>query len=145
MPAPVQTKLLSQVGVRIKEARIAAGLTQKQLGGDVLSRGFISQVEVGHVDPSLASLIYIAARLNIPVTWFLEDTPLLEFPPPAPKPHKWSEELLAPDERMLIKLYRQGNDADRKYMLAAARWIVANCGCNLLARTVSDSDGIMAP
>lgn len=137
MPAPEYAKQISKVGVRVKAARLTAGMTQWQLAGDEYTRGFISQIENGVIDPSLASLIYIAARLGKPVTWFLEDTPLPEIPPPTPKLPKWHEAMLSPVERRLITLYRQGNKADRGLILATARWVVANCDDPVLSEIMT--------
>ncbi|MEW6724432.1 MAG: tetratricopeptide repeat protein [Bacillota bacterium] len=60
------------LGDRIRHARKALGMTQKQLAGDDFSAAFISQVERNVITPSLASLRIIAARLGQPVSHFLE-------------------------------------------------------------------------
>ena len=66
------------VGTRIRAARLAAGLTQEELGGTELTKGFISQVELDRVRPSLRSLQIIATRLGRDVHEFLdEDDPQL--------------------------------------------------------------------
>lgn len=128
MPAPEETKCLGMVGVRIKAARLEAGLSQSELGGDTYSRGFISQIECGNADPSLGSLVFFAARLDKPVSWFLEDTPLPDLPPPVKRPPKWSEATLTKDERELIRLYREGSEVDREYIMAMVRWVAQSRG-----------------
>ena len=48
-------------------------LTQSELAGPEFTKSFISQVEKGQTRPSLKSLQIIAARLNQPVSYFLEE------------------------------------------------------------------------
>jgi tetratricopeptide (TPR) repeat protein len=52
------------LGDRVRAARREKGLSQAQLAGDELTKGFISQVESGLVRPSVRSLQIIAARLG---------------------------------------------------------------------------------
>ena len=61
------------LGSKIKEARLAAGLSQKQLCGDALTRNMLSQIENGLARPSMKTLGYLAARLEKPVSYFLEE------------------------------------------------------------------------
>ncbi|HHT26138.1 MAG TPA: tetratricopeptide repeat protein [Firmicutes bacterium] len=58
---------------RIKERRLQLGLTQREVAGDDFTRGFISQVENGIIDPSLKSLEIIAKRLGTTTAAFLQD------------------------------------------------------------------------
>lgn len=66
------TKARISLGERVKDRRRELGMTQQELAGEELTRGFISQVEKGMVLPSLGSLELIAARLRKPVAYFLE-------------------------------------------------------------------------
>lgn len=59
---------------RIKARRLELGLTQREVAGEDFTRGFISQVENGLIDPSLKSLEIIAQRLGSPISYFLEDS-----------------------------------------------------------------------
>jgi transcriptional regulator with XRE-family HTH domain len=52
-----------EIGRRLRERRIAAGLTQAELAAP-LSRGFVSAVEKGRALPSLGALWLFAARLG---------------------------------------------------------------------------------
>jgi transcriptional regulator with XRE-family HTH domain len=52
-----------EVGRRVRERRLAIGMTQTQLA-DPLSRGFVSAVENGQALPSLGALWLFAARLE---------------------------------------------------------------------------------
>lgn len=55
----------SLLGERIRERRLAAGLSQADLAGSTLSRFAISKIELGRSLPSLASLRHIAHALGV--------------------------------------------------------------------------------
>nr|WP_272917766.1 helix-turn-helix transcriptional regulator [Nocardioides flavescens] len=57
----------AELGARIKRARLAAGLTQSQLGGEDASTGYVSRIESGQRRPDLALLTVLAARLGVEV------------------------------------------------------------------------------
>jgi transcriptional regulator with XRE-family HTH domain len=61
------------LGDRVRAARHETGLSQAQLAGDELTKGFISQIESGQVRPSIRSLQHIAAKLGRPLDYFLGD------------------------------------------------------------------------
>src|SRR5579872_20594 len=68
---------MSSLGERIRARRKELGLTQSQLGGPDLTKGFISLVEKGRAKPSIETLVLLARRLQRPVGYFLEErTPL---------------------------------------------------------------------
>jgi tetratricopeptide (TPR) repeat protein len=52
-------------GGRVRERRLALGLTQADLGGDRFSKEYVSQVELGKTPPSAAALDWFSARLDI--------------------------------------------------------------------------------
>jgi transcriptional regulator with XRE-family HTH domain len=64
------------LGERVRSARREAGLSQAQLAGDELTKGFISQIESGLVRPSIRSLQHIASTLGRPLDYFIGDEPL---------------------------------------------------------------------
>ena len=64
------------LGQRVRTARRDAGLSQAQLAGDELTKGFISQIESGLVRPSIRSLQHIAQKLGRPLNYFIADEPL---------------------------------------------------------------------
>jgi len=66
---------MNSVGERLREARLASGLTQAQLARGVATKGFISQVERNHATPSLPKLRVIAERLGKPLSYFVPDQP----------------------------------------------------------------------
>ena len=62
-----------ELGERIKQARLEAGLSQRQLCGDRLTRNMLSLIENGSAKPSMEVLRYFAKELKKPVGWFLEE------------------------------------------------------------------------
>src|SRR5258708_37147941 len=64
------------LGDRVRSARREVGLSQAQLAGDELTKGFISQIESGLVRPSIRSLQHIAQKLGKPLDYFIGDEPL---------------------------------------------------------------------
>jgi tetratricopeptide (TPR) repeat protein len=63
------------VGRRIRQARLERGLSLAQLGGEDLSRSFLSLVELGRSRISLRALTIVAQRLGLPLSYFLDDAP----------------------------------------------------------------------
>ena len=61
------------IGQRIKEARLAAGLSQRQLCGDMITRNMLSLIENGSARPSMDTLRYFSARLGKSIGWFLDE------------------------------------------------------------------------
>jgi transcriptional regulator with XRE-family HTH domain len=70
---------MNSVGERLRQARLARGLTQEQLARGVATKGFISQVECNRATPSLAKLRLIAERLGLPLGHFTGDHSPLEL------------------------------------------------------------------
>ena len=61
------------LGEKIKQARLEAGLSQRQLCGEEVTRNMLSQIENGSAKPSMATLSYFATRLGKSVSFFLEE------------------------------------------------------------------------
>lgn len=62
-----------ELGEKLRLARQEAGLSQRQLCGETITRNMLSQIEHGTARPSMTTLQYLAARLDKPVSWFLEE------------------------------------------------------------------------
>lgn len=58
------------MGERVRQARIAARLTQQELAGETYSKSYISAVERGKMTPSFQALRTLAERLNRPLSFF---------------------------------------------------------------------------
>jgi len=62
-----------ELGEKLLRARQEAGLSQRQLCGDVITRNMLSQIEHGTAHPSMKTLRYLADRLEKPVSYFLDE------------------------------------------------------------------------
>ena len=62
-----------ELGEKLLRARQEAGLSQRQLCGDVITRNMLSQIEHGTARPSMDTLRYLASRLGKSVSYFLEE------------------------------------------------------------------------
>lgn len=63
-----------ELGEKILQLRLDAGLSQRQLCGDAITRNMLSQIEHGIAKPSMKTLAYLAERLGKPISYFLEET-----------------------------------------------------------------------
>jgi len=63
----------TQLGKRLKEARLAKKMTQSDVVGTFITRNMLSQIESGAAFPSLHTLEYLANALEIPVHCLLPD------------------------------------------------------------------------
>ncbi len=72
-PVPRAEKLTLTVARRIRKFRLAAGLSQAELGAPYLTRAAISSLERQVTSPSLHVLAYIAKRLGVPVAALVRD------------------------------------------------------------------------
>lgn len=57
---------LARLGRRLRELRIAAGLTQAELAGSRFSHAYVSVLEAGRREPSRTAVDYFAQRLGVP-------------------------------------------------------------------------------
>ena len=64
-----------ELGQKLKQARLEAGLSQRQLCGDTITRNMLSQIENGSAKPSFATLQVLSARLGKPISYFWEEVP----------------------------------------------------------------------
>lgn len=62
-----------ELGQRLRQARMEAGLSQRQLCGTEITRNMLSQIENGSARPSMDTLRYLAGRLGKPMGFFLEE------------------------------------------------------------------------
>lgn len=65
-----------EMGELLRKARLEAGLTQRALCGNRITRNMLSQIENGTARPSMATLQYLADALGKPVSYFLGEVVL---------------------------------------------------------------------
>lgn len=63
-----------ELGEKLRLARLEAGLSQRQLCGEEITRNMLSLIENGAASPSMKTLQYLASRLGKSVSYFLEET-----------------------------------------------------------------------
>ena len=63
-----------ELGEKIRQARLAMGLSQRQLCGEEITRNMLSLIENGGAKPSVKTLRLLAERLGKPMSYFLDDT-----------------------------------------------------------------------
>ncbi|MGN6575021.1 MAG: helix-turn-helix domain-containing protein [Nocardioides sp.] len=74
----LQSVSLDELGARIKAARIAAGMTQTQLGAPDVTVSYVSRIEAGRRRPDPRVLDAFANRLGVPVAELLEGAPAVD-------------------------------------------------------------------
>ncbi|MCL2036526.1 MAG: helix-turn-helix domain-containing protein [Oscillospiraceae bacterium] len=63
----------TQLGKKLKEARLAKKMTQSDVVGTFITRNMLSQIESGAASPSLRTLEYLANTLQIPVHYLVSE------------------------------------------------------------------------
>jgi len=61
------------LGQKIKQARIDAGLTQKELVGEHITRNMLSKIENDNATPSVKTLEFLAGRLGLSTAYLMSD------------------------------------------------------------------------
>src|SRR5262245_63130711 len=54
-----------RLGERLRQLRVAAGLTQSELAGDRFSKEYVSQIERGKTRPTRETIDWLAVRLGV--------------------------------------------------------------------------------
>lgn len=119
-----------ELGQRLKQARLEAGLSQRQLCGDMITRNMLSQIENGSARPSMDTLRYLAARLEKPMGYFLEEGTVLS---PNQQIMESARSASEADTLELLKGY-QGPDP----MFDWERWLLEALACLSLAQSAID-------
>ncbi|MCL2632919.1 MAG: helix-turn-helix domain-containing protein [Oscillospiraceae bacterium] len=63
----------TQLGKKLKEARLSKKMTQSDVVGTFITRNMLSQIESGAAFPSLRTLEYLANTLEIPMHCLIPD------------------------------------------------------------------------
>ena len=114
-----------ELAQKLKQARLDAGLSQKALCGDRITRNMLSQIENGSARPSMDTLRYLAAQLGKPLSYFLED-----------------DAVTSPNQALMEKI-RQADPSDALHLLGEyrgpdptfdpERWLIEALVCLTLA------------
>ena len=75
-PRVDDTPLARELGVRLRQERLAAGLTQQQLADGRYTKAYVSALENGLSRPSMSALTFFAAKLGLPPSRLLNEKPL---------------------------------------------------------------------
>ena len=120
-----------ELGTRLRQARMEAGLSQRQLCGGTITRNMLSQIENGSARPSMDTLRYLAGRLGKPIGYFLEEQAVLS---PNLEVMEQARRVTGQAVLDVLDAYR-GPDAqfDRE------RWLLEALTCLDLARQALDS------
>lgn len=68
-PVATPQRAQSGLGTRMRQLRVAAGLTQSELAGERFSKEYVSQIERGKTRPTAETLAWIAERLSVDVSY----------------------------------------------------------------------------
>ena len=64
---------MTDLGAKVRRLRLASQMTQAELAGDQITRNMLSQIETGDAMPSLATVQYLARKLDIPAGYFFAE------------------------------------------------------------------------
>src|ERR671929_666421 len=64
-PRPPAGPAGSRLGERLRQLRVAAGLTQTDLAGERFSKEYVSQIERGKTRPTRDTVEWLAGRLGV--------------------------------------------------------------------------------
>jgi tetratricopeptide (TPR) repeat protein len=68
-PPGTSQRASSGLGTRLRQLRVAAGLTQSELAAERFSKEYVSQIERGKTRPTPETLAWIADRLNVDTSY----------------------------------------------------------------------------
>lgn len=114
-----------ELGQKIRQARLEAGLSQRQLCGDMITRNMLSQIENGAARPSMTTLQYIASRLGKTVGYFLEEEM------PALPNQRLMEQARQAKAEQILQLMEQYQSPDPVF--DRERWLLEAFACLELA------------
>lgn len=120
-----------ELGTRLRQARMEAGLSQRQLCGETITRNMLSQIENGTARPSMDTLQYLAGRLGKPMSYFLEGQA-------APSPN-WTviEQARSSTGQAVLDALEAYREPDAQF--DRERWLLEALACLELARQALDS------
>jgi len=121
-----------ELGQRLKQARLEAGLSQRQLCGEEITRNMLSQIENGSARPSMDTLRYLAARLGKSISYFLEEEAVTS---PNQNLIARARSASAPEVLELLKAYHSPDD-----VFDPERYLLETLACLTLAQAAIEDD-----
>lgn len=120
------------MGQRILQARLEAGLSQRELAGEEITRNMLSSLEHDSANPSVSTLRYLAQRLGRPVSYLLgEDGPSEAAAAFAAGDYRRCRELLQGAQRQWLEpvaLLREAEQAIAAGRIPYARQLLSALG-----------------
>jgi len=112
----VPNKVTIGMGILVKQARLEAKMSQKELAGRAHFRqAAISQIESGKREITSTDLLYLSYALNKPIIYFFPQKLIWQ---------KEEEQSLTPLEQELLMQVRHLDDQDIRRLIAQARALV---------------------
>ena len=65
----------ARLGERVRQLRVAAGLTQTDLAGDRFSKEYVSQIERGKTRPTRETIEWLAGKLGVDAAFLEKGVP----------------------------------------------------------------------
>ena len=129
------------LGEKIRQARLEAGLSQRQLCGNMITRNMLSQIENGSANPSMATLRYLSEQLGKSVGYFLQEDAVL-----SPNPELLQEARKAYGERKYAAVLEMGETYKGPDPLFDPEWhyLCALCSLAVAEQMVGLRDWIAA-
>lgn len=124
------------LGQRLRQARLEAGLSQRQLCGDTITRNMLSLIENGSATPSMETLRQLAARLGKPMGYFLEEQAVTS--PNQALMEQARAAWAAEDFKGVLELVSEFQLPDPVF--ADERWLLEVLACLSYARQMMDAE-----
>ena len=110
---------------KLKQARLEAGLSQKRLCGEKITRNMLSQIENGSARPSMDTLRYLAGQLGKPVSFFLEEDTVVS------SNQSLMEQARQAEPASVLEILKDYPSPDRVF--DPERWLMETLACLALA------------
>ena len=129
------------LGEKLRRARQEAGLSQRQLCGDTITRNMLSQIENGSANPSMATLRFLAERLGKNISYFLQEDTVLS---PNPTLLQQARQAYAEHKYATVLEMAQQYQGPDPLFDAEFHYLCALCALSLAEQFVSLQDWIAA-
>jgi len=109
-----------EIGKRIKERRLSLGMTQSSITDGYMTRNMLSLIESGNALPSLETAEYLAKKLDVSLSYLLEDTPKGQSSQKEKTAKKVRELYAASDYKSILDLLETFDDWDTELSYVCA-------------------------